>query len=112
MPNKPGPPYPGFLSQIPVVGPVWDLGGKLLGVVNAQGKFIQAAGSLAGNVGQKVVKTEVKNLLPTGWENWILRLGEIMLGIVLIGVGVAKLTGADNFIMKTATKAGKAAILA
>lgn len=41
----------------------------------------------------------------------ILRAGEILLGIVLIGVGIAKLTGTDNFIMKAATTAGKAAIL-
>lgn len=30
--------------------------------------------------------------------NWILRIGEILLGAVLIGVGVAKLTGTDNVI--------------
>jgi hypothetical protein len=42
---------------------------------------------------------------------WLLRVGEILLGVVLIGVGVAKLTGTDNFIMKAAGIAGKAAIL-
>lgn len=41
----------------------------------------------------------------------ILRIGEIILGVVLIGVGVAKLTGTDNFIMKAATTAGKAALI-
>ena len=41
----------------------------------------------------------------------VLRIGEIILGVVLIGVGVAKLTGTDNFIMKAATTAGKAALL-
>jgi hypothetical protein len=33
---------------------------------------------------------------------WILRIGEILLGIVLIGVGVAKLTGAENLVSKAA----------
>lgn len=41
----------------------------------------------------------------------ILRLGEIVLGVVLIGVGVAKLTGTDNFIVKAATTVGKAALI-
>jgi hypothetical protein len=40
------------------------------------------------------------------WGNWILRIGEILLGAVLIGVGVAKLTGADNLI-STALKVVK-----
>jgi hypothetical protein len=36
--------------------------------------------------------------------NWFVRIGEILLGIVLVGVGVAKLTGANN-IISTAVKA-------
>lgn len=35
-------------------------------------------------------------------QNWFIRIGEILLGIVLIGVGVAKLTGATNAISKLA----------
>lgn len=31
-------------------------------------------------------------------QNWFIRIGEILLGIVLIGVGVAKLTGTTNAI--------------
>ena len=30
--------------------------------------------------------------------NWLLRIGEIMLGVVLVGVGIAKLTGTTNLI--------------
>lgn len=30
--------------------------------------------------------------------NWILRIGEILLGIVLVGVGIARITGAQNAI--------------
>lgn len=36
-----------------------------------------------------------------------LRVGEILLGIVLIGVGVAKLSGADNFISSAVKVAAK-----
>lgn len=34
--------------------------------------------------------------------NWVIRIAEIVLGVVLIGVGVAKLTGATNAIAKIA----------
>lgn len=30
--------------------------------------------------------------------NWFLRIGEILLGLVLVGVGLARITGAQNFI--------------
>lgn len=30
--------------------------------------------------------------------SWLIRIGEILLGIVLVGVGVAKLTGTTNFV--------------
>lgn len=30
--------------------------------------------------------------------NWFLRIGEILLGLVLVGVGIARITGAQNFI--------------
>lgn len=36
-------------------------------------------------------------------QSVILRVGEVILGIVLIGIGLAKITGADNFI-STAVK--------
>jgi len=32
--------------------------------------------------------------------NWFLRIGEILLGLVLVGVGIARLTGAQNAISK------------
>lgn len=35
-------------------------------------------------------------------ETWVLRIGEILLGVVLIGVGIAKLTGTENAISKIA----------
>jgi hypothetical protein len=33
-------------------------------------------------------------------QSWMIRVGEILLGIVLIGVGVAKLTGTTNLVAK------------
>ena len=63
-----------------------------------------------GNVAKGAVQNAIHGLTQ-GWELWVLRIGEIILGVVLIGVGVAKLTGTDNIIMKAATTAGKAAIL-
>jgi hypothetical protein len=35
-------------------------------------------------------------------NSWFIRIGEIVLGIVLIGIGVAKLTGTTNTIAKLA----------
>lgn len=32
--------------------------------------------------------------------NWFIRIGEILLGLVLVGVGIARLTGAQNAISK------------
>jgi hypothetical protein len=33
---------------------------------------------------------------------WFLRIGEILLGLVLVGVGIARITGAQNFISQIA----------
>lgn len=41
----------------------------------------------------------------------LLYVGEFVLGVVLVGVGLAKLTGTDNVINKAAKAAGAAAIL-
>jgi hypothetical protein len=60
-----------------------------------------AVGNLAGDVqsGVKNITDPFKNL---NLGAWFIRIGEIALGIVLIGVGVAKLTGASNAISKVA----------
>lgn len=103
MPNQPNP----IVGNIPVVGPVYDAAGNLIGHF-AGGKLIKSAESAVGSTASSAFTSTLKNF---PWENWILRVGEILLGIVLIGVGVAKLSGTDNFIMKAAGTAGKAAIL-
>lgn len=58
----------------------------------------KATGNLAGGAA-----TETADFLGFGGgqinaQNWFIRIGEILLGIVLIGVGVAKLTGTTNAI--------------
>jgi hypothetical protein len=102
-------PLPGPLSNIPVVGPVYDLAGHLIGHLDPQGRFVKAAEKAGASAAKNVVSDIFHGIHV---DSLIIRVVEVMLGIVLIGIGVAKLTGADNFVMKTATKAGKAALLA
>lgn len=112
MPNPIPAPGPGILGGIPVVGPIYDAAGNLLGHFDPNGHFIKAVTGaekkLIGGVVQGATKDIFKGL---DLQGVFLRLGEIILGVVLIGVGVAKLTGVDNTIAKTATKLGKAALL-
>lgn len=56
------------------------------------GKAISNAASSAGN--------DVKSWFSSNAETLILRIGEVLLGLVLIGIGVASITGAGNFISK------------
>lgn len=44
---------------------------------------------------QRVTGTDKIN-----WDVWFLRIGEVILGVVLIAVGLAKLTGTSNAIAK------------
>lgn len=48
--------------------------------------------------GQAVTESASDMFFGTNAQNWLIRVGEILLGIVLIGVGVAKLTGTTNAI--------------
>lgn len=56
--------------------------------------------SIPGNpgsaIGQAVSSLDPFKGLNLG--NWVLRIGEILLGVVLVGVGIAKLTGTTNFV--------------
>jgi hypothetical protein len=67
------------------------------------GDITGPASQAASDVGKDVFKG-----LNLG--NIILRGAEIMLGITLIAVGIAKLTGATNIIEQTAKEAGKAVV--
>lgn len=37
-------------------------------------------------------------------QAWFIRIGEVLLGLILVGVGLAKLTGTTNFVMDTIKK--------
>lgn len=84
-------------------------------------KAIQTSlGSVNTQIGKIVVGTEkgaessLKTLDTLGGLNLgtlVLRAGEILLGLVLIGVAVAHLTGTDNALSNVAKKAGKLAVL-
>lgn len=57
------------------------------------------AGDAAATVANNVAQAPFHGL---NLETWFLRIGEVLLGIVLIGVGLAKLTGTSNAIAKLA----------
>lgn len=42
-------------------------------------------------------------------QSWLIRIGEILLGIVLVAVGLAKLTGVDNAIVSAIKTGAKVA---
>lgn len=50
------------------------------------------------------VDSATQKFLPD-YQAWMIRIGEILLGIVLIGIGIAKLTGTTNAIAKIAKAA-------
>ncbi len=56
---------------------------------------------LAPNLLTPILKNPLSNVLG-GFNlgSWFLRVGEILLGLVLIGVGVARITGVQNAISK------------
>ena len=57
-----------------------------------------AASSAAGAVGGAISKSLFGGLDNKAITTWLIRIGEILLGVVLVGVGVAKLTGTSNVI--------------
>lgn len=59
---------------------------------------IQNAITTGGDIATGKAFTDQLGQLNLG--GWFLRIGEILLGIVLIGVGIAKLTGAANAVSK------------
>lgn len=55
------------------------------------------AGNLANSLGAPQLDEVIGKFNVSGW---LLRIGEIILGVVLVGVGVAKLTGTTNAVAK------------
>lgn len=54
----------------------------------------EGAGNLADTAGDAALGAV--GLSNADIQSWMIRIGEILLGIVLIGVGIAKLTGVTN----------------
>ncbi len=71
---------------------------------------LELAGGLSTGIGQTgTILGQLPQAAAKGAENayrglnlgsWFLRIGEILLGIVLVGVGLARITGAQNAISK------------
>ena len=74
---------------------------------------LELAGALSTGIGQtgtvlgqvpgaaaKGAEKAVESLGGFNLASWFLRIGEILLGLVLVGVGVARITGAQNAISK------------
>jgi hypothetical protein len=72
--------------------------GKTVGNQIAVGATIIGKAGPAAGVG--VAKASQDIFKGLNLANLIMRLGEIVLGIVLVGVGVAKITGAGNVVSK------------
>lgn len=65
----------------------------------------QDAGTAISNAGSTAVNDATQAITGQSFKNlnlqvWFLRIGEIILGVILIGVGVAKLTGVGNVVTK------------
>jgi hypothetical protein len=74
---------------------------------------VELAGALSTGIGQTgTVLGQVPGAAAKGAENafnalggfnlssWFLRIGEILLGLVLVGVGIARITGVSNVVSK------------
>lgn len=65
------------------------------------GDAIGNSGKALNDSGEAVVKgVGLGGLTNEAITSWFIRIGEVLLGIVLLGVGVAKLTGTTNAVAK------------
>lgn len=88
-----------FYNQNKAAHPEWNAPGtSISGFV--QNIPNQASAAIGADVKSAVGDT-IGNF---NLASWFLRVGEIVLGIVLVGVGIAKLTGTTNFVMEAVKK--------
>jgi hypothetical protein len=92
--------YNAAIKQDPSLTPsegatVWLTGSTL---AQNLGTVASAEANIPGAAAQGASKAYQDILGGFNLGSWFLRIGEILLGLVLVGVGVAKLTGASNFI--------------
>ena len=71
-----------------------ELGGA---IATGTGIAGTALGQIPGATA-KGAENAIQSLGGFNLSSWFLRIGEILLGLVLVGVGVARITGAANFI--------------
>lgn len=62
------------------------------------------SGDVTGNASNAISQAASDTVGNYNIGAWLLRIGEILLGLVLVGVGLAKLTGAENFVSRTVGK--------
>lgn len=70
-------------------------------VAGGLGTAIGQTGTILGQVpgaAAKGAQNAFESLGGFNLSSWFLRIGEILLGIVLVGVGVARITGAQNVV--------------
>lgn len=74
------------------------------------GKAVKGAADVVGKAETAVAKGIIHTIFgDIDIELWAMRIAEILLGTVLIGVGLAKLTGTTNIVVKTLNTAVKTA---
>ncbi len=73
-----------------------ELGGALSTGIGQTGTILGQVPGAAAKGAEKAIDT----LGGFNLTSWFLRIGEILLGLVLVGVGVARITGAQNAISK------------
>jgi hypothetical protein len=80
---------------------VWLVG---TGTANAVGAAVGGTATATNQIGQGATNglENISKDILGGFNlgSWFMRIGEILLGLVLIGVGVARITGAQNIISK------------
>jgi len=69
-------------------------------LAGALGTTIGQTGTILGQTPVAAAKGAENVFHGLNLSSWFLRIGEILLGIVLVGVGVARITGAQNAVSK------------
>jgi hypothetical protein len=82
------------------------IGQSVNGVGTVIGKVVKGTGAGLGKAAQTLDPFHGLNL-----QTLMLRVGEVLLGLVMLGVAVAHLTGSENVISRGVKIAGKAAML-
>jgi hypothetical protein len=75
--------HPDWAEPTGVLGNIKNIPGAITGQVNAATEGVKGIFGLSN----------------ADITSWLIRIGEIMLGLVLVAVGIAKLTGVDNTIV-------------